>query len=105
MPFTDAPWSSPKSDLEAADYCSVCLIDTNKPGSEKVKENCSLPIRSKPGAPYNKNAIRNAMSRIFQLKGVSAEDKRKAARRLSSLAREAGIEIVSESFKRLAGNG
>lgn len=104
MPFTNAPWSTPRSDLDAGAYCSVCLIDLNRPGAEKVKSQCKLPLRSRPGAPYNKNAIRNAMGRIFQMTGVPADKKRKAARRLVSLAREAGIEVTSDAIKRLAGS-
>lgn len=102
MPFIDASWSTPKGDLGAADYCKVCLIDENPSGEEKIKAKCKLPVRSRPGGAYNKNAIRNAMGRIFQVKGVGGEAKRKAARRLVRLAREAKIE-VGESVLRLAG--
>ena len=101
MPFTDAPWKTPESSLSPEEFCSVCLIDTNA-GKEKVKANCKLPLRSRPGSPYNKGAIRNAMGRIFQMKGVPAADKRKAARRLVRLANEAGIN-VGPSVLRLAG--
>ena len=55
--FTDAPWSSPASNLSTEAYCSVCLVDNNKSG-EKVKGECHYPIRSKPGAPVNKGALR-----------------------------------------------
>ena len=102
MPFTDASWSTPESDLSVEQFCSVCLVDLNPKGAEKAKGNCKLPLRSSPGAPYNKAAIRNAMGRIFQMKGVPAEAKRKAARRLVSLANEAGID-VGPSVMKLAG--
>ena len=100
MPFTDEGWSTPESDLTPEQFCAVCLIDLNR--GEKVKANCKLPLKSKPGAPYNKAAIRNAMGRIFQMKGVPAGAKRTAARRLVRLANEAGIE-VGDSVRRLAG--
>ena len=104
MPFTDASWSSPESQLDASEFCSVCLIDTNPSGAEKTKGNCYLPVRSSPGAPYNTNAIRAAMGGhgIMRVKGVPAEEKRKAARRLVRLAGEAGID-VGPSIRRLAG--
>ena len=103
MPFTDEMWDAAavQSNLEAADYCRVCLIDTNE-GRDKIKSKCKLPLRKSPGAPYNKRAIRNAMGRIFQLKGISANAKRTAARRLVRLAREAEI-AVGQTILRLAG--
>lgn len=102
MPFTNAAWSKPAGELDASQYCSVCLIDLNT-GRDKIKAKCKLPLRSRPGAPYNTNAIRNAMGRIFQMSGVPAEQKRKAARSLVRLAREAKIEVTSQSLLRLAG--
>lgn len=104
MPFTDASWSTPESDLDAGDFCRCCLIDLNPEGQEKVKAACKLPIRSTPGGPVNKNALRNAAGRIFQMTGVPPEAKRAAARRLVSLMREAKIEVSSEALLRLAGN-
>jgi len=100
--FTDASWSKPGGELDAAAYCRVCLIDTNPSGQEKVKDNCKLPVRSKPGGAVNKNALRNAAGRIFQMKGIGAEAKRKGARKLVRLMREAKID-VGESLLRLAG--
>lgn len=104
MPFTNAPWSTPESDLSASDFCRVCLIDLNPSGEEKVKSKCYLPVRSRPGAPYNKNAIRAAMGGhgLMRVKGVPAAAKRKAARRLMRLAQEGGIE-VGVTIKRLGG--
>lgn len=102
--FTSKPWDGPRiqASLDAADYCAVCLIDINE-GRDKVKANCKLPVRATPGGPYNINAIRNAMARIFQVRGVPADEKRKAARRLVRLARQAGIEVTSRALLRLAG--
>jgi hypothetical protein len=103
MPFTNDKWNvSDLTGLDADDYCKVCLVDINPSGERKAKGMCRLPVRATPSGPYNRNAIRNAMGRIFQLKGVPADKKRAAARRLVSLAREADISI-GESVLRLAG--
>lgn len=104
MPFTDENWDAAAvaRDLETVDYCKVCLIDTNE-GRYKIKTNCKLPLRARPGAPYNRSAVRNAMGRIFQMTGVPVEKRRAAARRLVRLAREAGITVASASLLKLAG--
>ena len=101
--FTDTSWSTPESNLTAQQFCAVCLVDTNPSGQDKIKARCKLPIRSRPGGAINKSALRNAAGRIFQMTGVQAEDKRKAARRLVSLMRQAKIEVSSKALLRLAG--
>jgi len=104
MPFTDDPWDGPEAEasMSPEEFCTCCLIDTNPSGQDKIKANCKLPVRKTPGAPYNKNALRNAAARIFQLTGVGAEDKRKAAAHLVRLMAEAGID-AGESVLRMAG--
>ena len=89
--FTDTPWQSPKSQLEANDYCAVCLVDENTVGEDKIKEKCHLPVRSKPGAPYSRGAIRNAAARLSSTQ-MSAESKASARRKLIRLAQAAGID-------------
>jgi len=89
--FSDAPWSSPESSLSAEDFCKVALMDWNPKGQEKIKQKCALPIRSKPGAKVSKAALRNASARINQVKGAPSEVKSKAAARLASLKKQAGI--------------
>jgi len=103
MPFTDVPWSSPESKLDVGAFCSVCLIDENV-GRDKIKAKCYLPIRSRPGGPINKKAIHAAAGGygITRLKGVSADAKRKAAKRLVRIYAEMG-EIAPESIYRVAG--
>ena len=104
MPFTRQPWESPESDLEADDFCAVCLIDENPSGEDKIKANCKLPVRSAPGGAYNINALQAAYSALRGGRGgVSAtpESKREAARRLLSLYREAGLE-VPDGLRQLA---
>jgi len=59
--FTSGAWSKPGKELDASEYCSVCLIDLNPKGKPKVKDLCKLPVRSKPGGPYNRNALRAAV--------------------------------------------
>lgn len=88
--FVDTPWSKPTG-LSPTDYCNCCVIDDNPPGREKQIGSCHLPIRSTPGGPVNKGAIRNALARISQVKGVSPDKIASARKRLESLAREAGI--------------
>jgi len=101
MPFTDAPWSTPESKLSTQDFCSVCLINFNEGDRDTwVKSKCKLPVRSRPGAPYNKNAIRNAIARLSKTK-APREAKRKAARKLLRLAKEAGIQ-TGEMLARMA---
>ncbi len=103
MPFTKESWSTPEGDLEAGDFCSVCLIDLNPAGADKVKGKCYLPVRRTPDGPYNVNALQNAAGRIFQVVGVPPDAKRTAAAKLVSLMREAGMTVGSLSLLRLAG--
>lgn len=106
MSFTDEPWETPEHELDAEDFCKVCLIDLNEPGAEKVKDKCKLPVRRTPGGPYNRNALRAAAAALAGarggVKGVPPEVKRKAARACVRLMREAGIN-VGESLLRIAG--
>jgi hypothetical protein len=101
--FSDENWSSPEADLSPEDFAKCSLIDLNKPGEPKVKGKIKLPIRSTPGGPVNKAALKNAAGRIFQMTGVPADEKKKAAKTLVRLMREAGIEVGSNSLLRLAG--
>lgn len=106
MPFTDAAWSKPGAELDAAAYCAVCLIDLNPKGKAKIKKLCKLPVRSRPGAPYNKSALRSAAGALLGardgVKGVPANVRRQAARRLVRLMREAKMS-VGPTILRLAG--
>ena len=88
--FTDVPWDTPKSDLSAESYCSVCLIDDNT-DTPKVKSKCHLPIKSTPSGPVNKNALRNAAARLDQVQ-CSPESKATARRKLVSLMQSTGIK-------------
>lgn len=97
--FTDKPWDGSASRFEDADaYCAACLIDLNEPGEKKIQANCKLPVRE-PTGEYNKNAIRNALARVSQVKGVPEEELRKAREKLIKLAKQAGINVSEESEK------
>ena len=88
----------------AEEYCAACLIDENKPGAKKIKAKCHLPVK-KPGAKkYNLRAVFAAAGGrgITRLKGVSAEAKRKAARKIIALYRKAG-EVAPPTIYRIAG--
>jgi len=104
--FVGTAWSKPGKELDAAAYCAVCLIDTNPKGKAKIKELCKLPVRSRPGGPYNKNALRAAAAALLGardgVKGVSASVRRQVAKRLVRLMREAKM-TVGPTILRLAG--
>jgi hypothetical protein len=96
--FTDKPWDGSASRFKDTDaYCAACLIDYNEPGEDKVQAKCKLPIKE-PDGTINKNAIRNALARISQLKGVPAADLSAAKAKLAKLAKQAGIGEESASI-------
>jgi hypothetical protein len=101
MPFTDETWQTPESDLDTNAYCSVCIVDLNPAGQDKIKANCYLPVRKTPGGPYNRNALRNAAARLPRTQ-IPMAAKRAAARKLVRLMREGGIE-PGEITLRMAG--
>jgi len=85
--YTDAAWSTPESGMPAEQYCSLCLIDVNPQGVKKIKEKCYLPVRKQPGGAIYKAALRNAASRLPQVKDVPDTEKRAAAKKLVRLMR------------------
>lgn len=89
--FTDSPWSTPESNLSATDFCACALWDDNPSGAEKIKSKCHLPVRSRPGGPINRNALRNASARLNQVQG-SSKGKASAKAKLARLMSDAGIE-------------
>src|SRR5215470_6218936 len=103
--FTDSPWNNPESELDAADYCAICLIDDNEGNGPKVKDKCKLPIKSKPGEPVNKNALQAAAAALAGARGglsASAQGKMAAARKVLRLMTEAKME-AGDSIRRIAG--
>ena len=101
VPYSNESWESPESNLDANDYCAVCLVDLNERGAEKIKSRCYLPVRKTPGGPYNKAALRNAAARLPQ-SDIPGDEKRKAARKLVALMRE-GDMGVGPATLRMAG--
>ena len=101
MAFTNVPWTSPETELDANDYCSVCLLDLNEGGGAKVKGKCYLPIKSTPGGEVNMNAMASAAAYLGKIK-VPPEARRKAAKKLRSLYRQADREPPA-MVKRYAG--
>ncbi len=89
--YSDESWATPSSDLDTNSYCSVCLVDENLAGAEKIKAKCHLPVRKIPGGPINKAALRNASARLEQTQ-MSAASKATAKRKLARLMAQAGIE-------------
>ena len=105
MAFSRAPWSSPESDLDANDFCAVCLIDANPPGQPKIKGNCKLPVKSTPGGPTSIPGMHAAAVVLAGGRGgVSAPSslKKQAARKLIRLYQQAG-EVPPDSLRRVAG--
>lgn len=103
--FTDKPWDGAASGyMDTGAYCAACLIDLNKPGETKTQANCKLPVQE-PDGTYNKGAIRNALARISQLKGVPAADLSAAKTKLAKLAKQAGIGEESASNSKSSAHG
>lgn len=104
MAVSDKPWSS----FTAADYSveqwhRACLIHLHS-GSAESKSECKLPVRE-PSGVLNRNALGAAAAVLAGARGgvqAPAPAKRAAARRLTSLYREADME-PPDSLKRLAG--
>jgi hypothetical protein len=105
MPFTEKSWDGSASRYRDTDeYCRACLIDVNPPGEDKTQAKCKLPIKE-PDGTYNKNALRAAAAALLGARGgveAPQDEKRKAARKLLRLMKEAGME-AGESLRRLAG--
>lgn len=105
---SDRPWSSIPKTAEAYGgakaFCEACLIDLNPPGEEKKATLCKLPVREPDGA-INRNALAAAAAALVGARGgvdAPLEAKRKAARKLVRLYRQAEMEPPA-SLKRLAG--
>jgi hypothetical protein len=92
MPFTTAAWdgAAAESGQDAEAFCRCCLVDMNE--GPKVKTLCKLPVRATPDGPVNLNAMAAAAAALAGGRGgldAPGEAKRKAARKLIGLYREA----------------
>lgn len=108
MPISSKPWGNVDKTVEAygsaEKYCRACLIDLNEPREEKIAGKCKLPVREPNGA-INRNALAAAAVALAGGRtpiDAPLSEKRKAAKKLITLYREADIE-PPESLKRLAG--
>ncbi len=95
--FSDSPWESPGSGMEMDAFCSVCLIDSRTPDNN-TKGQCHLPVRSTPGGPVSRAALRNAAARLNQVQ-ASPESKAKAKAKLISLMHAAGMDTSLEKYQ------
>jgi len=106
--FTDKAWDGSASRFpDTASYCKSCLLDLNPPGvspEKKTQDTCKLPV-TEPDGTVNTNALSAALGALNgarnALAGVSAQDKKKAAKKLLSLYRAAKLD-VPDSLKSLA---
>ncbi len=108
MPFSTKPWGTIDKTAEAyggADqYCAASLIDLNGPGEDKRATLCKLPIQE-PGGVYNINGMRAATAALLDAHGgvdAPLQEKKKAARKLVRLYREADL-TPPDGLLRLAG--
>jgi hypothetical protein len=107
MATTDKAWDGSASRWpDAKSYCQSALINgnTSSNSSEWVKSACKLPIRE-PNGDINTNALSSAAAVLNGgmggLRGVSAADKKSAAKKLISAYSEAQM-TPPDSLKRIA---
>lgn len=86
--FTDAAWDGSEGRFTIEQWKRSTLIDTGE-GDPDTKQRYKLPVRE-PDGTLNRNAIRNALSRIGQVDAPAAA-KAKAQSRLNALKKQAGI--------------
>jgi hypothetical protein len=106
MPISDKAWSSfTEADYTPAQWHEACLVHLHEPGKMTSKNECKLPVRE-PDGTLNRNAVHSAAAALAGarggMKGVSAEEKKAAARKLAGLYREMK-ETAPESMYRMAG--
>ncbi|WP_188188045.1 phage protease [Nonomuraea sp. SYSU D8015] len=99
---SDTAWSDfSQADYDVDQWHRACLIHTHD-GDPDAKSACKLPVRE-PDGTLNRNAVHAAAARIGQLKGVTADQKQAAARKLASLYRNELDEDPPDSLLDLAG--
>lgn len=102
---TDKAWDgSPSRYPDTDTFCKYSLIDTNPSGQDKILANCKLPY-AEPDGTVNTNALSAASAALAGarggIKGVSASDKKAAARKLLKLYSDAQMD-APPSLKSLA---
>ena len=88
MAFVNTPWDGSEGRFTIEQWKASCLIDTGE-GDPDTKQRYKLPVKE-PNGDINKNAIRNALSRIGQVQAPAAA-KARAQSRLNALKKQAGI--------------
>lgn len=99
---SDTAWSEfSKSDYDVAQWHRACLVHTHD-GAAEDKGDCKLPVKE-PSGTLNRNGVHAAAQRIGQLKGVDADTKKAAAKKLVALYRNQLKEDPPDSLLELAG--
>lgn len=108
---SNRPWSDIRDGdyADAVDYANSCLINDNTgPAQSWTKDKAKLPVRepASMGGKLNRNGCHSAAAVLAGgmggLKGVSPDDKRKAAKLLARYYRSWLKEPVPPSLKQLA---
>ncbi len=104
--FTSKSWDGSASKYKDTNaFCAACLIDLNPDGQDKTQANCKLPVKE-PDGTVNTNAVHAASAALAGarggLKGVSAADKKKAAKTLCNYYAQMK-EDAPDSLKQIAG--
>jgi hypothetical protein len=90
--ISDAPWDGSPSNWKDTDaYCASCLIDQNESGKPKTQANCKLPYKF-PDGDISRVSVHNCAASLAGarggVKGLSAAERKAAARKLVSLYRQ-----------------
>lgn len=104
MAYTSKSWDGSASRWpDAKSYCAACLIKREHSG-ELTKDDCSLPVKE-PNGDVNVNALAAAAGALAGarggLRGVSASDRKSAARALLRYYHGAKME-PPDSLKKMA---
>lgn len=88
---SNKPWSNfTESDYSPPQWKAACLVDTGQ-GPEDSKDRYALPVKE-PDGTVNKNALSAAAGRLGQVKGISDDQRKAAAKALLSLYGKAGMQ-------------
>lgn len=104
MSVSTKPWGQfSEADYDIGQWRRACLVDTGQ-GDVDSKSRYKLPVRE-PNGSLNRNGVHAAAGGhgIGAVKGISAEAKSRAARRLVSLYRNELNEDPPDSLLRMAG--
>jgi len=84
---SDKPWSDfSQADYTDAQWHAACLIHLHSGSGSYPKSDCKLPVKE-PGGAVNRNGVHAAAGRLNQVTGITAEQKKAAAKALVGLYR------------------